>query len=53
MTGIEESHIIPVGGLAYYISPSRDFKGIICDPFKTIFFYIEILLLWVLFKDLD
>jgi protein transport protein SEC61 subunit alpha len=31
-------HSAPVGGLAYYISPPRDFVDIIRDPFHTLFY---------------
>lgn len=33
----------PVGGLAYYISPPRDFVDIIRDPFHTLFYIIFVL----------
>ena len=31
-------HSIPVGGLAYYLSPLRDFKDIYEDPLHAIFY---------------
>jgi protein transport protein SEC61 subunit alpha len=33
----------PVGGLAYYISPPRDFVDIIRDPFHTLFYILFVL----------
>jgi len=33
----------PVGGLAYYISPPRDFVDIIRDPFHTLFYIIFVM----------
>lgn len=36
-------HSAPVGGLAYYISPPRDFVDIVRDPFHTIFYIIFVL----------
>lgn len=36
-------HSAPVGGLAYYISPPRDFVDIIRDPFHTLFYMIFVL----------
>lgn len=33
-------HSVPVGGLAYYISPPTDFFSIITDPFHTVFYII-------------
>ena len=36
-------HSAPVGGLAYYISPPRDFVDIIRDPFHTLFYIIFVL----------
>ena len=36
-------HSAPVGGLAYYISPPRDFVDIVRDPFHTLFYMIFVL----------
>ena len=36
-------HSAPVGGLAYYISPPRDFVDIIRDPFHTLFYIVFVL----------
>jgi len=33
-----QGHSAPVGGLAYYISPPREWVGIISDPFHFIFY---------------
>jgi len=37
------SHSVPVGGLAYYISPPREFLEIFTDPFHTIFYIVFML----------
>ena len=36
-------HSAPVGGLAYYISPPRDYVDIIRDPFHTLFYILFVL----------
>lgn len=36
-------HSAPVGGLAYYISPPRDFVDIVRDPFHTLFYIAFVL----------
>ena len=36
-------HSAPVGGLAYYISPPRDFVDIVRDPFHTLFYMAFVL----------
>lgn len=36
-------HSAPVGGLAYYISPPRDFVEVLRDPFHTLFYMIFVL----------
>lgn len=36
-------HSAPVGGLAYYISPPRDFVDIVRDPFHTLFYILFVL----------
>jgi len=36
-------HSAPVGGLAYYISPPRDFVDILKDPFHSLFYMIFVL----------
>jgi protein transport protein SEC61 subunit alpha len=43
-------HSIPVGGLAYYISPPRDILEIARDPFHTIFYITFILVSCALFS---
>jgi protein transport protein SEC61 subunit alpha len=47
---IEGSHSIPVGGLAYYISPPRDFNDIVGDPLHTVFYISFVLLSCALFS---
>jgi protein transport protein SEC61 subunit alpha len=37
------SHSVPVGGLAYYISPPREFLEIFTDPIHTIFYIVFML----------
>ena len=36
-------HSAPVGGLAYYISPPRDFVDILKDPFHSLFYMVFVL----------
>ena len=36
-------HSAPVGGLAYYISPPREFIDIVRDPFHTLFYIAFVL----------
>jgi protein transport protein SEC61 subunit alpha len=36
-------HSAPIGGLAYYISPPRDFVDILKDPFHTLFYMLFVL----------
>ncbi len=43
-------HSIPVGGLAYYISPPRNLLEIARDPFHTIFYIAFILISCALFS---
>ncbi len=43
-------HSVPVGGLAYYISPPRDILEIARDPFHTIFYITFILISCALFS---
>lgn len=43
-------HSIPVGGLAYYISPPRDVLEIARDPFHTLFYIAFILISCALFS---
>ena len=43
-------HSVPVGGLAYYISPPRDILEIARDPFHTIFYIAFILISCALFS---
>jgi len=37
------SHSVPVEGIAYYISPPRQFMDIIFDPIHTLFYIIFVL----------
>ena len=41
---------VPVGGLAYYISPPREFTEIYSDPFHTIFYIAFVLSTCALFS---
>jgi protein transport protein SEC61 subunit alpha len=41
---------MPVGGLAYYISPPREFSDTIADPFHTLFYVSFILITCALFS---
>jgi protein transport protein SEC61 subunit alpha len=43
-------HSVPVGGLAYYISPPKDILEIARDPFHTIFYISFILISCALFS---
>ena len=43
-------HSVPVGGLAYYISPPRDILEIARDPFHTIFYISFVLISCALFS---
>jgi protein transport protein SEC61 subunit alpha len=43
-------HSVPVGGLAYYISPPRDILEIARDPFHTIFYIAFVLISCALFS---
>jgi protein transport protein SEC61 subunit alpha len=43
-------HSVPVGGLAYYISPPRDILEIARDPFHTLFYITFILISCALFS---
>jgi len=45
-------HSAPVGGLAYYISPPRDFVDIIRDPFHTLFYIAFVLLSCAIFSKI-
>jgi protein transport protein SEC61 subunit alpha len=36
-------HSVPVAGLAYYISPPREFGEILTDPFHAIFYIAFVL----------
>ncbi len=40
----------PVGGLAYFISPPREFSEIFTDPFHTIFYMLFVLTTCALFS---
>jgi len=44
------SNSIPVGGLAYYVSPPTSIAGIIYDPFHAIFYFTFILTACALFS---
>jgi protein transport protein SEC61 subunit alpha len=43
-------HSVPVGGLAYYISPPRDILEIARDPFHTVFYISFVLISCALFS---
>ena len=45
-------HSAPVGGLAYYISPPRDFVDIIRDPFHTLFYIVFVLTACAVFSKI-
>lgn len=45
-------HSAPVGGLAYYISPPRDFVDIIRDPFHTLFYIAFVLSACAIFSKI-
>jgi len=45
-----EGQAIPVGGIAYYISPPQSFAEIIYDPFHAVFYLIFILTSCALFS---
>merc|ERR1712032_1181185 len=45
-----EGQAIPVGGIAYYISPPQSFSEIIYDPFHAVFYLIFILTSCALFS---
>ena len=40
-----QGHSVPVWGLAYLMSPPRDFFDLISDPFKTLFYIAFVLLM--------
>ena len=46
---------IPVGGLAYYLSPPMSFYQLLVDPFRTVIFFVLNLALcgWLATKWLD
>jgi len=43
-------HSVPVAGLAYYISPPREFSELITDPFHSLFYIAFVLLTCALFS---
>ena len=45
-------HSAPVGGLAYYISPPRDFVDVLKDPFHSIFYITFVLASCALFSKI-
>ncbi len=45
-------HSVPVGGLAYYISPPRDFYDIVRDPIHCAFYIIFVLAACALFSKI-
>ncbi len=45
-------HAAPVGGLAYYISPPRDFVDVMKDPFHTLFYIAFVLTSCALFSKI-
>eukprot|EP01083_Nonionella_stella_P056086 147880_1 len=46
------SQSIPVGGLAYYVSPPRSFAEILFDPFHAVFYLVFILASCALFSKI-
>ena len=40
---LEGGHSIPIGGIAYYISPPRDIKDLIIDPIHSLIYILFIL----------
>jgi protein transport protein SEC61 subunit alpha len=45
-------HLTPVGGLAYYVSPPKDFFELIRDPFHSLFYTIFVLAACALFAKI-
>ena len=45
-------HSAPIGGLAYYISPPRDFVDIMRDPFHSLFYILFVLCSCALFSKI-
>jgi protein transport protein SEC61 subunit alpha len=45
-------HAAPIGGLAYYISPPRDFVDILRDPFHTLFYIVFVLASCAIFSKI-
>jgi protein transport protein SEC61 subunit alpha len=41
---------VPVGGLAYYISPPRELAEVIADPFHALFYISFVLISCALFS---
>lgn len=46
---VEGGHSIPVGGLAYYISPPRDLIDLVRDPLHALFYFAFVLISCALF----
>ena len=45
-------HAAPVGGLAYYISPPRDFVDVLKDPFHTVFYITFVMVACAVFSKI-
>jgi protein transport protein SEC61 subunit alpha len=43
---------VPVGGLAYYVSPPRNFTDVLADPFHAVFYIVFMLTACALFAKL-
>jgi protein transport protein SEC61 subunit alpha len=45
-------HLTPVGGLAYYLSPPKDFFSLFRDPFHSLFYTVFVLLACAFFAKI-
>jgi len=48
--GAQQSQSIPIGGLAYYVSPPKSLAEIMFDPFHALFYFAFILISCALFS---
>lgn len=48
--GMGQTHSVPVGGLAYYVSPPSSLAEIISDPFHALFYLTFVLTACALFS---
>lgn len=49
---VESGGSVPVGGLAYYVSPPRNFTDVLADPFHATFYIVFMLSACALFAKL-